>query len=76
VPWYFQSPLSKADITHLGEIKTASGSLTLGFKYLEETGELRFVTASAETWSTPPPDSKRPGGEIRAGSEKPESGGP
>jgi hypothetical protein len=63
--------LSPADVTHLGEIKTTSGSLTLGFKYIEETGELQFVTASGEIWVQSPPDSKPSPGEIRLGSEQP-----
>jgi hypothetical protein len=33
-------------VTHLGEIKTASGTLTLGFRHDRDSGQLKFVTAS------------------------------
>jgi hypothetical protein len=38
-------------VTHLGQIKTASGTLYLGFRYDRASGLLEFVTASFSTWA-------------------------
>jgi hypothetical protein len=40
------SLLSPDSVTHLGNIKTSRGAITLGFRYDRETGRLEFVAAS------------------------------
>jgi hypothetical protein len=42
--------LLSGEVTHLGRIKSASGTLHLGFRYDRESGRLEFVVASFSTW--------------------------
>lgn len=44
--------MSEEIVTHLGEIRTPSGTLRLGYFYDRETGRLEFVTASFGTFDT------------------------
>ncbi|AWM39249.1 hypothetical protein GobsT_24520 [Gemmata obscuriglobus] len=45
--------LMSGNVTHLGRVSTASGTLHLGFRYDREKMQLEFVTASFSTLSSP-----------------------